>query len=193
LIERYTEIANYLANTVDDPHKDGLIEFAGLYQKLELNKLSFEFFKNKLTEAVSIPGLHIKLERVNFQIVVRARPQHPHDTTKESLHVPIIPWLHNEGHGDAEALVPIGSLLLNSANVEFAYDPQGHKKEPDSSWVPRDINPLHLGVRLIPGTTLTYPTSVIEVGYMQISSHGRTFSRSYMGCPHRFRNQWSYS
>jgi hypothetical protein len=49
--------------------------------------------------------------------------------------------------------------------IEFKYNQVGAKKEPDESWIPRDIDGNNPNVRFIPGTNDIYPTFVLEVGY----------------------------
>ena len=66
-----------------------------------------------------------------------------------------------------EAMVTLTSDEANA--VEYVYNQGGQGKEPDQSWVPRDIDPNHPNLRLQPGSNQVYPTFVLEVGYMHES------------------------
>ena len=66
-----------------------------------------------------------------------------------------------------DLLVTLTFLEANAA--EFTYDQASHSKEPDESWIPRDIDANNPNVRLQPGTSRIYPTFVLEVGYQHES------------------------
>lgn len=62
------------------------------------------------------------------------------------------------------------TLIFDEANaVEFQYNQAGQSKEPDESWIPRDIDPNDPMVRRQPINNQIYPTFILEVGYMHES------------------------
>jgi hypothetical protein len=122
LVERYGKIARVLADTEDDPDKNSTEEFSSLYEDFGLKDITFdhdgfEFFQKKFAESIQIDGFRVKLELIDFRIVIRVRAQRPHEAAKETLHMGIFVWLYNQGIGDLRALIPIGSSGTLSCNL----------------------------------------------------------------------------
>lgn len=53
--------------------------------------------------------------------------------------------------------------------LQNTYNRNRQSKEPDESWLPRDIDPNNPNVRRQPGTNRIYATFVLEVGYQHES------------------------